>query len=289
MFGHTTRRRFLLMSLAIIAAPVANAADDRPVRFGLTAVVVRDSLSFFERWADYLGRRVGRPVQFVQRRSYRDVMQLIETGDVDFAWICEYPYVQASPDVLELVATPIFQGVPLFRTYIIVNRDSPFATLEDLKGRVFAFSDPESNTGFLAPRDLVAKRGHSVDRFFRLTFFTYSHAETVEAVADRVADGGAVESYVWEHLRRTKSALADRTRIIERSELYGFAPIVMRRGIAPRLGTAMRNALIGMRKDKEGAKLLVDLSLDGFGVFPSSTYDSVRAIARRLNEEVSLQ
>ena len=35
---------------------------------------VRENLDLYERWAAYLGRKVGRPVQFVQRRTYREAI-----------------------------------------------------------------------------------------------------------------------------------------------------------------------------------------------------------------------
>jgi phosphonate transport system substrate-binding protein len=49
------------------------------------------------------------------------------------------------------VATPEVQNSHFYHSYLIVNNTSTFQTLEDLRGRVFAFTDPDSNSGKLVP------------------------------------------------------------------------------------------------------------------------------------------
>lgn len=278
-------RVVLYVFLLVLAVGSAQAAESTPVRFGLTAVVVQENLQLYDRWAAYLGKHVGRPVQFVQARSYREIMGLLEAGGLDFAWICGYPFVQKrDPDFLELLVVPIFEGAPLYRSYIIVNRNSSIASLADLEGRVFAFSDPDSNSGYLVPQAMLAQRGHRPENFFRLTFFTYSHAETIEAVAEGLAEGGAVDSYIWEYLDETRSDLTARTRVILRSDTFGFPPIVARLGLDPDLSGRMAAALTGMDKDAEGRQLLAEFALDGFGRLPERLFESIRQMADSLGQ-----
>jgi phosphonate transport system substrate-binding protein len=286
MTGVIPRRLVLaLMGAAVLARPLRAAEEERPVRFGLTAVVVRENLQFFKRWRDYLEQRIGRPVRFVQRRSYRETMGLLQTGEIDFAWICGYPYVQKrEPEFLELMAVPIFMGEPLYSSYIIVHRDSHVTSLSDLWGGVFAYSDPDSNSGYLVPRSLLANIGASPDSFFRLTFFTYNHAETVEAVANLVADGGAVDSYVWEFLAKHRPSVAERTKVIVRSPKYGFPPLVMRIAADPELKRRMQAAIIGMREDIDGRALLAELDLDSFSPANPSLFDGIRSLVQRMSE-----
>jgi phosphonate transport system substrate-binding protein len=260
-------------------------AAEAPVRFGLTAVVVREDLQLYDRWSSYLRKQIGRPVQFVQARSYREIMGLLEAGGLDFAWICGYPFVQQrDPETLELVAVPVFEGEPLYRSYIIVHRDSSIASLADLKGRVFAFSDPDSNSGYLVPQAMLAQSGHRPESFFRLSFFTYSHAETIEAVAEGLAEGGAVDSYIWEYLHKNRPDLTKRTRVIVRSGTFGFPPLVARLGLAPELRNSMSKALTGMTEDAEGRQLLAAFALDRFGQFPGSLFDPIRQMADSLRQ-----
>lgn len=264
---------------ALLALGVANAAEapEPPVRFGLTAAVVRENLDLYQRWADYLGRKVGRPVRFVQRRTYREAIELLESGDNDFSWICSFPFAAyRDSKIFGLMAVPVFQGQPLYQSYIVVAEGRSYASIADLEGRVFAYSDPDSNSGYVAPRQMLSDIGRNPDSFFRKTFFTYSHTETIQAVAEGVADGAAVDSYVWEYLNRQEPQFTAKTKIIQRSQKYGFPPLVYRFGVDPELRARMTEALLTMDQDPDGRVLLGELMLDRFITAPSSLYDNVR-------------
>ncbi|MCC7166291.1 MAG: phosphate/phosphite/phosphonate ABC transporter substrate-binding protein [Rhodospirillales bacterium] len=264
--------------MAVTPKALLAAATTPAIRFGLTAVVVRENLRFYDRWSAYLESRIGRKVAFVQRRSYREIMDMLEADELDFAWICGFPFVQAS-DTVGLLVVPLYGGVPLYQSYIITHRDNPVVALSQLEGSVFAYSDPNSNSGFLVPRAQLAALGRAPDRFFRLTFFTYSHAETVQAVSERVADAGAVDSYVWDYLRRFQPEQVERTKIIQRSDLYGFPPIVYRPRTPPTLRETMARELVAMTGTPEGRALLDDLMLDGFSRQPPKLFDGIRRLA----------
>lgn len=275
-----------ILALLMLALPSAQtrAADgvEPPIRFGITAAVVRENLDLYDRWAAYLGRKVGRPVQFVQRRSYREAMELIETGEHDFSWVCSYPYAKYRQfQTFGLLVTPVFEGQPLYRSYIVVQKDSSVQNFSDLEGKVFAFSDPDSNSGYVVPRNILRDMGRNPDNFFRHTFFTYSHTETIEAVAERVADGAAVDSYVWEYLNQRQPTLTAKTRIIQRSRTYGFPPIVYRAGVEPELRQKMADALLTMDYDPEGRQLLQELMLDGFTRTSPELYSDIGVSADR--------
>ncbi len=284
-----TRRKLLIgmgAGFGLMAAPrLLGAADGvAPIRFGLTAVVVRENLRFYDRWSAYLESRLGRRVVFVQRRSYREIMDMLEADELDFAWICGFPFVQAS-DHIGLLVVPLYRGEPLYQSYIIVHRDSPVVALSQLEGRVFAYSDPNSNSGFLVPRAQLTAIGRAPDRFFRLSFFTYSHAETIQAVSEQVADGGAVDSYVWDYLRRFQPEQVERTKIIQRSDLFGFPPIVHRQGIPASLRAALARELAAMGGNPDGRALLDDLMLDGFAPQTPALFDGIRRLAARVPKE----
>ena len=226
---------------------------------------------------------MGRKVEFALRKSYRDVMDLLESGGIDFAWICGYPYVQPrKPETLQLLTVPIYRGEPRYHSYIIVHHNSGYRHFSDLKGKIFAFSDPDSNSGFLYPLTLMGERGEKSDTFFRQTFFTFNHAETVQAVSEQVADGGAVDSYIWEYLAAFEPEITRKTRIIKKSASFGFPPIVSHLGVDASTVKLMKSTLENMNQDVTGRALLADLKLDGFGHYPDSLFNGIRAMANRV-------
>ncbi|MET0049183.1 MAG: phosphate/phosphite/phosphonate ABC transporter substrate-binding protein [Sedimenticola sp.] len=250
------------------------------IRFGLTAVVLTENLRFLDQWSGYLESKVGKQVEFVQRKSYREVMDLLESGAIDFAWIFGYPYVQQkSNQSLELLTVPIYRGEPRYHSYIIVHNTSPYQRFEDLEGKTFSFSDPDSNSGFLYPLAVISEKGRRPAAYFRQTFFTFNHAETVQAVAEQVADGGAVDSYIWEYMAIHRPELTKKTRIIKKSPGFGFPPIVSRIGVEPGTVRSMKNTLENMNDNAQGKSLLVQLKLDGFGAFPDSLFNEIRAMS----------
>ncbi|MBC8211610.1 MAG: phosphate/phosphite/phosphonate ABC transporter substrate-binding protein [Gammaproteobacteria bacterium] len=263
--------------------PVYGVDNRPPIRFGLTAVVVTENLRFLDQWSEYLSEKMGRKVEFELRKSYQEVMDLLDAGNLDFAWICGYPFVQSrEPETIELLSVPEYRGAPLYHSYIIVPQDSTVKNLGELEGKVFAFSDPDSNSGFLYPLALMAAQDKKPASYFRHTFFTFNHAETVQAVSERFADGGAVDSYIWEYLAIFKPEITEKTRIINTSPSFGFPPIVSRLGVNPSTVHLMKTTLENMDEDSSGKALLAQLKLDSFGHYTDSLYNDIRAMANKI-------
>jgi phosphonate transport system substrate-binding protein len=277
----TARRSFLALALAVIPALVVRA-EGAPVRVGISPIITNDGYAALAGWRRYLERRLGRPVQFVQRSSYREMTSLLESGALEFAWICSNPYLQHEEQLMP-VAVARHEGHPLYRAYIIVPAEAgELRSVEDLKGKVFAFSDPDSNSGHLVVRHLLMGRGTRPEEFFGKTFFAYGHPHVVRAVAEGLAHGGAVESYVWEVLARRDPALTSKTRVVWRSDWFGFPPIVASHATPAGLRETFSRALFAMAEDPEGLGVLASLELDGFGPVPVDLYDSVRRLRREL-------
>jgi phosphonate transport system substrate-binding protein len=255
-------------------------AQPQPLRIGLTAVFLDDEIRFQQRWRAYLEQRLGRKVEFVQRGRYRETVELLREGYLDAAWICGFPYVRLRSE-LRLIAVPLFEGKPLYRSYLIVPAsDTETRSILDLRGRVFAFSDPDSNSGFLYPSYVLRGFGERPEGFFKRAFFTWAHRKVVDAVSARLAQGGSVDGYVWETLQRARGDLTAQTRVVAKSPEFGHPPIVARANLAPDLAQELRAAFTGMTRDAEGRALLANLNLDGFAPGKEELFDSIAAMWR---------
>lgn len=261
--------------LSVSSTSNALADGAKGYRIGLTSVIFAEGTSFVNDWRIYLANHLQAPVEIVQRRTYREVTDLLLAGDLDAAWLCGSPYLRHR-DELELLNVPLFKGKPLYHSYIIVpSSDTKTQKLTDLKKKVFAYSDPDSNSGYLYPQLSLISLGIDPKHFFAKTFFTWSHRDVVKAVADGVAQGGAVDSYVWETLAEKDPELSKRTRVVSKSPEYGFPPLVIRRNLAQQRAENLRNVLIHMSSDNTGSKILQRLNLDGFVVGNEALYDSI--------------
>lgn len=275
-----SRRAVLAAALAVAGSRVARAEHDPPARIGLTPVFLDSRVSFLTQWRGYLERHLGRNVQFVQRGSYRDIVNLLLQGQIDFAWLCGYPYVRHQRQ-LSLLAVPLYQGQPLYRSYLIVPAtDRSSSALLDLRGKVFAFSDPDSNSGHLFTMYSLLRQRETPARFFSRTFFTWGHRKVVDAVGVGLAQGGAVDGYVWDTLVRLHPESTSRTRIVERSPAFGFPPFVARASVPRDELRTLQSVLVGMADDAQGRALLAQLNLEGFVNGRPELYDDVAAMSR---------
>ncbi|MBS0475468.1 MAG: PhnD/SsuA/transferrin family substrate-binding protein [Proteobacteria bacterium] len=277
------RRTFLRAAGAVVALPVLPVrAEEAPVRIGLTPVFLDDQMSFLSEWRRWLEVKLGRSVVFVQRGSYREVMDLLLAGKLDFAWVCGYPYVLHRQE-LKLVAVPLWRGGPWYQSYLIVPADdSRTKTLADLRGKVFAYSDPDSNSGYLYPRYLLTTQGENPADFFSRSFFTWAHRKVVEAVGIALADGGAVDGYVWETLAESHPDLTRATRVIGRSPPLGYPPFVARSDLPTAELARFRTVLLEMAADPQGMDLLHRLRLDGFTPGKPDHFDEIARMAARV-------
>ena len=278
------RRALLKQACAGIAlpivAPLTYAASKLPLRFGTTPVFLDNQVALLAQWQRYLQQKLGRPVVFLQRGSYREILDLLLSDAVDAAWLCGYPFVLAEAK-LQLVAVPHYQSAPLYRAHLIVPaQDTRTARIEDLAGRVFAFSDPLSNSGHLIPRVELLRVGLSPRTFFRRSFFTFGHRKVVDAVRLGLADAGSVDGYVWDTIVRQHPEEAQGVRVAWRSVPHGFPPIVARTALDTHDREALAEAFLHMRRSPIGSDLLERLNIDGFAAPAPAMFDSIRQLVR---------
>jgi phosphonate transport system substrate-binding protein len=262
----------------------SSASYARTFRVGLTPAFVHDQHALMAHWRQYLEAKLGVAIEFLPRNSYRETMDLLHQGRLDFAWLCDYPFLYLK-DLVRLLAVPLNNGRPYYRAYLLVHADNPKpAGMADLKGATFAYSDPYSNTGYLVPRFQVHQLGEDPRSFFRKTFFTWSHRKAVEAVASGMAEGASMDSFVWDTLKRIKPELTQRTRIVGASPEFGFPPFAAHRSVSAADFAAMQGALIGMQDDEAGRSLLEQLNLTGFVAGDRRLYEGVVRMMRAFGE-----
>ncbi|MHC4474682.1 MAG: substrate-binding domain-containing protein [Planctomycetota bacterium] len=243
------------------------------------------SLAFYDDIFDYVEEELGRVIRMVQRKTYAEVNFLIKEGRIDAAFVCSRPYVQGRADsAMELLCVPVCLGKTEYHSYFIVHKDSPIQGLEDLRGKVFAFSDPLSNTGMLVPTYTLAKIGETPESFFKGYIFTYSHDNSIRSVAEKFVDAAAVDSLIWEYLRVKEPELTSETRVIYKSAPFGIPPLVVSPNIAPELKEELRSAFLNMHKNPSGRNILKKVMIDRFTVIEDSAYDPIRQMEAFMND-----
>jgi phosphonate transport system substrate-binding protein len=258
----------------------------KPLRIAIASTVSpQRNARDYERMLQYLGRKLGLPIDVVQRSGYSECVALLENREVDAAFVCSGPYVEAKDRFgAEALVVPQVQGAGTYCAYVIARKDGPIRTFADLRGKVFAFTDPLSTTGKLYPAHLLSKLGSSAETYFSKTIITWGHDNSIEAVAHGLADGAAVSSLVWESLAKSGGGAASLTKVIDRSAPFGMPPVVVHPRLDPALKKRLLDVFLSMHLDPEGKALLSQAGIERFTVGMDSTYDGVRrmraAVAR---------
>ncbi len=246
-------------------------------------MILADQAGFLSRWSSYLSARLGTPATFLVRDSYQAILDLLFGGQLDAAWICGFPYVRHAPR-LRLVAVPLYRHQPYYQSYLIRARQEPsqgvpIRSWADLRGKVFAYSDPLSNSGWLVAQFELASAGLTAHDLKR-SFFAHGHRNVAEAVAARLAHAGSIDGYVWETMRKHGMSATAQTEVVWKSQLHGFPPLVTAIGADPLRNEALQDVLLGMNGNDLGRSLLDDLNLTGFVAGDPKLFDSIRHLAR---------
>ena len=264
--------------------PETVPAEVLPLRVAVAAVISpRGTIASYQPLLDYMSEKLHRPIELVQRRTYGEINDLVASGGVDIAFVCTGAYVVGSQQRgMDLLVAPQVNGEALYYSYLIVPADSPATGLNDLRDKVFAFTDPISTTGRLYPTSLVQALGETPETFFARTFFTYSHDKAIEAVANRVADGAAVDSLVYDFAVTRDPSLAQKVRIIHRSPPFGTPPVVVTPSIRPQLRAELQDLLLGLPDTPQGRAALAAIGVDRFVPVTDRDYDSVRQLVAQI-------
>ena len=105
-----------------------------------------DAIARNEGYAAYLTRKLGVPVTIVRGTDYAAVIEAMRAGQVHFASIGPANYALARK-VMGDGVTPVAvsldkEGAKGYYSVVAVRADSPYQSLVDLKGKSFAFADP---------------------------------------------------------------------------------------------------------------------------------------------------
>lgn len=191
------KKRFLLLAILLWASTTVSA----DILLGVHPF--RDATEIIRKFSplgEYLSKQLGEEVLIKVGGSYEAHLNTIGAGSVDIAFVGPALYVTLIERYGQrpLLARLEVNGEPTFFGDIVVADDSPIQTLQDIKGRSFAFGDKNSTMSHIIPRHLLHKAG--VDREDLLNFVHLrSHDDVALSVLMGNTDVGAVKHAVFEH------------------------------------------------------------------------------------------
>lgn len=259
-----------------------------PLRVAVSSILSpRETLTVYQPLLDYLEGELGSSVVLLQRKTYKEVNELVEHGGADVAFVCSGGYVAGNQSFgMELLAIPKVKGEITYRSYIIAGSKVDVDSIVGLQGRSFAFTDPMSFSGRMAPVYMLNTLGINGDHFFGRTFFTYSHDNAIKSVADGIVDAAAVDSMIFDQAIGRDPKLAKSMKIIDKSFAVGNPPVVVHAGLDPQLKAKLQNLLLTMEDSNVGQKALASLRYDEFIGPDDTAYLALKTVWHQIKEKL---
>ena len=269
---------------------VVNQSPEQPpdghvIRVAVAAMIsAKESVVYYHQLLDFIAHQLGHKIELIQRKTYSEINALLKNGKIDLAFICSGPYATGRQTYgFEALAVPQVRGKHSYHSYLIVNQNSSFKDLMDLRGKTFAFTDPESNTGKLVPTYWLVQQQEQPKKFFGKIIYTHSHDNSIMAVANSLVDGAAVHEQIWEYFNDKNPTFTSNTRIIKKSQPFGNPPVVASKHLPRQLKADIQRLLMTMHLDPKGKKILAELMIDRFLNPEDKWYESIVAMKHECN------
>lgn len=260
------------------------ANSEEPLKVAVSAMISsKESIIYYEDLLKVLGEQLNRPIEVIQRKTYSEVNDLLRVNKVDFAFICTYAYILGKREFgLDLLVAPMVNGETTYQNYMIVHKDSGITSFEDLKMKRFAFTDPLSFTGRLYAINKLQEMGYTPEEFFSETIYTYSHDNSIKAVAQGLVDGASIDGLILEYLYTIEPEFYGNVRIIHKSEGFGMPPVVFPPGGDTELKKELQNIFLSMHLNREHKTILDKLLIDQFFIPQPQNYATIEKIADKV-------
>ncbi|HJR98949.1 MAG TPA: PhnD/SsuA/transferrin family substrate-binding protein [Actinomycetota bacterium] len=233
----------------------------------------------YEVVADEIGRRLGIPTELVVETDYESCKR----DENDVCFVCSLPYVMferqgVSP--AEPVAAPVlrgerYAGAPVYYSDVIVHRESPFRSFEDLRGRSWSYNEPLSHSGYGITRYHLLRMGET-SGFFGEVVEAGFHESSIRMVADAEVDASAIDSQVLAVALRDDPALRRSLRVIDELGPSTIQPVAVSRRLPVDLREEVRGVLLALGDDPSCRERLAVGLVDRFVAVDSTSYDDIR-------------
>lgn len=206
----------------------------------------------------YLEQQLGMKVEFVPVSDYAAVVEALASDRLDMAWLGGFTFVQTrlkTGNAIPLVQRE--QDEKFTSKYITAN--PAVKSLQDLKGKTFAFGSVSSTSGSLMPRFFMLKDGIKPEEFFSRVAYSGAHDATVAWVQAGKVDGGVLNASVWDKLVAAGKVDTSKVVVLDTTPPYYDYNWTVRGNLDPALTDKIKAAFLALDPAKPADKAILDL------------------------------
>lgn len=273
----------IVLCCLLVVLEISALAIDKPlILFG---VIPRyNPLVMYKRYQpimDYLTAETPYRFELKISRDYPESVRFLQEGVTQVSSLGDVTFAEAST---RYHAIPILKplnkdGIPFYRSAIIVRADSPLKNIRDLRGKTMAFGSAHSTSGNLIPRYLLWDNGVRIQDLKRWENLQH-HDAVAKAILKGQFEAGAVKDVVAEKYQ------AHGLRILAWSAPIPAVPLVVRKDTPPEVVKALTAALLKLDRTNPKHQALMQNWDDEFryGFAPANIrdYDGIFKMIRNI-------
>lgn len=246
-----------------------------------------------DRWTPftkYLGEQLGTKVTLRVANDYAAVIEGQRSGNIHIGYYGPASFARALVTGVKITAFAIdvnSDGSKGYYSVFYVKKDSPYQSVQDLKGKNLGLVDPNSTSGYNMPLFALNKQGINAEQYFGKVLITGSHENAVLALWQGTVDVAANfwnapdDSNLTRMLNKGmiksadgKPATVDDFRIILKSDLIINGPTAYLDSLPAELKTAITQAYLdAATKDKAAFDRLSDGKNKAWQTTDNAAYD----------------
>lgn len=284
------RSVFFISILALVPLLAFPQASQQMLLIGLIPEMnVFKQKERFRLLGDYLSKNTGVKVKFTILSRYGNIMDRFTSENMDGVFFGSFTGALAIEKlgVVPLARPVNLDGTASYRGYLFVRKDSKIRDVRGMKGRKMVFVEKATTAGYLFPLAYLNERGiKDMDHFFGSTYFAGSHDAAIYAVLEGQADIGAAKHSIYDRMKADDSRVARDLVIIAESPWVPSNGLCVRKGLDEGLKRKLRQALLGLDKDPEGAAVLQQFGALRFIGTNVSDYQPVYDMAKKAGIDI---
>jgi phosphonate transport system substrate-binding protein len=267
-----TLSAFVWIFLAgMMALPVTlPAAEKGPLVFGVHPFVKPTEIAKkFKPVTEFLSKELNREIQIVVGKSYEDIADRYQKGEVDFGFMGPSLYALESEKGLVFpLARIVVDGKGTFQGVIIVKEDSPVKKISDLRGESFAFGDPESTLSHYMPHYMLMEQGIQLKDLSKYAFVGNHDNVAINVLQGNFVAGGLKPDVARKYLDKGLRELAISEPVPEHLFVAGLK---LDEGIRQKITAALLKADVELLKP-------INKSITGMEIAKREDYAGLRKL-----------
>ncbi|MGH8673730.1 MAG: phosphate/phosphite/phosphonate ABC transporter substrate-binding protein [Burkholderiales bacterium] len=227
------------------------------VKYGVIPVETQTSTTkTMDAFLKHAEKTTGVKWELYQATDYSGVMNALIAGQIHLAWLSGFSYCQTHMDskggVEPLVAAAEPDGSMGYNAVIVVRTDSPYRTIDDLKGKIVARTDPLSGSGYLIPTAAFRAMGKPVDEYFKSPL-SGGHPQSVLGVLKGTYDAAFTWTSKNDNIGNLRQMMnqgllkREEIRILWTSDPLPSPPVVIRKDVPPEMRAELLKLFTGLK------------------------------------------